>query len=56
MLRGNGHVVLASVMGGIQIEVAVEHVTQGIAGRGNEAYRCLKILSWSYSMAESSPI
>ena len=32
MLRGGGHAIVASVMGRIQVKVAVEHVIQGIAG------------------------
>ena len=32
VLRGGGHAVVASVMGRIQVEVAVEHVIQRIVG------------------------
>ena len=32
MFRGGGHAIVASVVGRIQVEVAVEHVIQGIAG------------------------
>ena len=56
MPRSDRHVVLASITWGIQIEVTVGRGYTGHRGTYNEAYRCLNILSWSYSIAESSPI
>jgi len=55
MPQRGGPAVVMNIVGCIQVEVAVKDVTYKVptGQRTDGAYRCLKILPWSYSMAES---